>query len=44
MTERWTPPEPDVAEQKYYAYGIGNIRTIMTKGGNEVAELLTKIE
>jgi len=42
MTEEWTPLEPDVIEHKYYASGIGNIKTIMIKGGNEVAELLTK--
>jgi hypothetical protein len=42
MTEEWTPLEPDVIEHKYYASGIGNIKTIMIKGGNEVAELATK--
>jgi hypothetical protein len=42
MTEEWTPLEPDVVEHKYYASGTGNIKTIMIKGGNEVAELTTK--
>jgi hypothetical protein len=42
MTEEWTPLEPDVVEHKYYASGIGNIKTIMIKGGNEAEELLTK--
>lgn len=42
MTEEWSPLEPDVVEHKYYASGIGNIKTIMIMGGNEVAELLTK--
>lgn len=42
MTEEWTPLEPNVIEHKYYASGTGNIKTIMIKGGNEVAELLTK--
>jgi hypothetical protein len=42
MTEEWSPLEPDVVEHKYYASGIGNIKTIMIKGGNEVAELSTK--
>jgi len=42
MTEEWTPLEPDVVEHKYYASGVGNIKTIMIKGGTEVAELLTK--
>jgi hypothetical protein len=42
MTEEWTPLEPGVVEHKYYASGIGNIKTIMIKGGTEVSELLTK--
>ena len=42
MTEEWSPIEPDVVEHKYYAQGIGNIKTIMIKGGNEVAELTSK--
>jgi hypothetical protein len=42
MTEEWTPLEPDVAEHKYYASGIGDIKTIMIKGGIEVAKLSTK--
>jgi hypothetical protein len=42
MTEEWSPLEPGVIEQKYYASGTGNIKTIMIKGGNEVTELLTK--
>jgi hypothetical protein len=42
MTEEWTPLEPGLVEHKYYASGIGNIKTIMVKGGTEVAELVTK--
>jgi hypothetical protein len=42
LTEEWSPLEPGVVEQKYYATGIGNIKTIMTKGGNEVSELTEK--
>jgi hypothetical protein len=42
VTEEWTPLEPDVVEHKYYAYGIGNIKTIMIKGGTEIAELMMK--
>jgi hypothetical protein len=42
MTEEWTPLEPGVVEHKYYASGIGNIKIIMIKGGNEIAELTTK--
>jgi len=42
MTEEWSPIEPDVVEHKYYASGIGNIKTVMIQGGNEVAELTSK--
>ena len=42
MTEEWTPLDPGVAEHKYYASGTGNVKTVMIKGGNKVAELLTK--
>jgi hypothetical protein len=42
MTEEWSPLEPGVVEHKYYASGIGNIKTIMIKGGNEVSELTEK--
>jgi hypothetical protein len=40
MTEEWSPLEPDVVEHKYYAPGIGNIKTVMVKGGNETSELI----
>jgi hypothetical protein len=39
MTEEWSPLEPDVIEHKYYAYGIGNIKSVMIEGGNEISEL-----
>ena len=42
MTEEWSPLEPAVIEHKYYASGIGNIKTIMIKGGNEISELTEK--
>jgi hypothetical protein len=42
MTEEWSPLEPAVIEHKYYASGIGNIKTVMIKGGNEVSELTEK--
>jgi hypothetical protein len=42
QTEEWTPLEPGVLEHKYYAFGIGNIKTIMIKGGYEVSELSAK--
>ena len=40
-TEEWTPLEPGVVEHKYYATGIGYIKSVMTIGGNEVAELIS---
>ncbi len=39
-TEEWTPLEPDVLENKYYAPGIGVIQEVAVKGGNEVVELI----
>jgi hypothetical protein len=39
VTEEWSPIEPDVLENKYYAVGIGNVKTVMTKGGNQTVEL-----
>jgi hypothetical protein len=35
VTKEWTPLEPGVVEQKYYLRGIGNLRTVMVKGGSE---------
>jgi hypothetical protein len=39
-TEEWTPLEPDVLENKYYASGIGVIKEVTVKGGNEVVQLI----
>lgn len=39
-TKEYTAPEPGVVEYKYYAAGVGQIKTEMTKGGNEL-EVLT---
>jgi hypothetical protein len=39
-TEEWTPLEPDVLENKYYAPGIGVIKEVAVKGENEVVELI----
>jgi len=41
-TSEWTPLERGVVEHKYYVKGVGNVRTIMIKGGSE-EELLVSI-
>ncbi len=40
VTEEWTPLEPDVAEKKYYAPNIGEVKAEKIKGGLEVQELV----
>jgi hypothetical protein len=35
VTKEWTPLERGVVEQKYYVRGVGNLRTVMVKGGSE---------
>jgi len=40
-TREWTPLEPDVEGNKYYAPGIGFIFEVYTKGGNERIELIS---
>ena len=39
-TKEWTPLEPDIAANKYYAKGIGFVLEIAVKGGSERAELI----
>jgi hypothetical protein len=39
-TKDFTPLDPDILEHKFYAKGIGNIKTVMVKGGSEVEELI----
>lgn len=39
-TKDFSPLEPGVAENKYYAPEIGQIKTIMVEGGSEVSELV----
>lgn len=34
-TSEWTPLEPKVLDQKYYAHGIGQVREQTVKGGQE---------
>ena len=40
QTKEFTPLEPGVVEQKYYARGIGFVRSVMVKGGNEEYKLV----
>ena len=40
-TKEWTPLEPGVAEHKYYAPGIGEVRSVMTEGGSEEMKLVS---
>lgn len=40
MTREWTPLEPTVAEQKYYAPGIGNVLEVGVKGTSDRVELI----
>jgi hypothetical protein len=40
MTKEWTPLEPGVAEQKYYAAGTGLVLEVMVEGGTGRVELV----
>jgi hypothetical protein len=40
MTREWTPLEPGVAEQKYYARGVGLVLEVMVEGGEGRVELI----
>lgn len=40
VTEDWTPLEPDVAEEKWYALGVGNIFSTHTMGKAGTVELI----
>jgi len=40
-TKEFSSLEPDVIEYKYYAAGVGQIKTEMTKGGNEMEVLIS---
>jgi hypothetical protein len=39
VTNEWTPLEPNIAEHKYYAAGVGNVKEVATKGPQETLEL-----
>jgi hypothetical protein len=41
QTKEWTPLEAGVAEHKFYARGIGEVRSIMTAGGSEEMRLVS---
>jgi hypothetical protein len=41
VTGEWTPLEKGVVEHKYYVRGVGNVRTIMVKGGSEEERLVS---
>ena len=40
VTDEWTPLEKNVAEHKYYAPGVGNVKEIATKGPKETLTLV----
>jgi len=40
QTRDYTPLEPDVEEQKWYASGVGPVQTIQTKGGTSTEQLV----
>jgi hypothetical protein len=40
VTKEWSPLDPGVVENKYYAKGIGFISAVMVKGGDEQTELV----
>jgi hypothetical protein len=39
-TKDFTPLDPDVLEHKFYAQGIGHIKTVQVKGGSGVEQLV----
>jgi hypothetical protein len=41
VTKEWTPLEHAVVENKYYARGVGNVRTVMVRGGSEEENLVS---
>jgi hypothetical protein len=40
VTSEWTPLEPNVAEHKYYAPGVGNVLEVAVEGPQERLELV----
>ena len=41
QTRDWSPLEPGVVEQKYYARGIGEVRSLLVRGGAERMALVS---
>jgi hypothetical protein len=39
-TQEWTPLEPDIVENKYYAPGVGVVLEVTVKGESERVELV----
>jgi hypothetical protein len=40
VTDEWTPLEKNVAEHKFYAPGVGNVKEVATKGPQETLTLV----
>ena len=40
VTDEWTPLEKNIAEHKFYAPGVGNVKEIATKGPQETLTLV----
>jgi hypothetical protein len=40
-TREWTPLEPDVLDHKFYARGVGEVREMTVKGGNDDLSLVS---
>ena len=40
VTREWTPLEPNVVEQKYYAPGVGLVQEVTVQGGSDRAKLI----
>jgi hypothetical protein len=40
VTKDWSPLEPNLSEQKYYAAGVGNVMELAVKGPPERIELV----
>jgi hypothetical protein len=41
QTREWTPLEPGVVEHKWYAPGIGEVRSLTTEGGSDEMRLVS---
>jgi hypothetical protein len=41
QTREWTPLEPGIVEQKFYARGVGEVRMVAVKGEKEEMELVS---